>query len=120
MSSSTLSHAATAVLQTVVQGYRHGFDVIGVTGLPSGTVYPALRRLEESGFLKSAWEDVKLAQDAQRPPRRVLRGHGRWPDGACGGAGPLSTAGEVGAGPEAADVAELSACLGRVLLAISG
>jgi len=70
MSSSTLSHAATAVLQTVVQGYRHGFDVIGATGLPSGTVYPALRRLEEAGFLKSAWEDVKVAQEAQRPPRK--------------------------------------------------
>jgi DNA-binding PadR family transcriptional regulator len=70
MSPSTLSHASTAVLQAVAHGYRHGFDVIGITGLPSGTVYPALRRLEEARFVTSAWENVKVAQDAQRPPRK--------------------------------------------------
>ena len=70
MSQPTLSHAATAVLQAVRQGYRHGFDVIGATGLPSGTVYPALRRLEEQRLVTAAWENAKLAQQSQRPPRR--------------------------------------------------
>ena len=70
MSPSTLSHAATAVLNAVAHGHRHGFDVIGATGLPSGTVYPALRRLEEARYVTSAWENVRIAQDAQRPPRK--------------------------------------------------
>lgn len=66
----SLSHAATAVLQTVAQGYQHGFDIIRATGLPSGTVYPALRRLEESRYVTSAWEEARVAQDARRPPRK--------------------------------------------------
>ena len=70
MSPSTLSYAATAVLQSIARGFRHGFDVSRATGLPSGTVYPALRRLEASRFVKSAWEDHKLARNAQRPPRK--------------------------------------------------
>jgi DNA-binding PadR family transcriptional regulator len=70
MTKTTLSHAATAVLQAVAEGYRHGFDVIGATGLPSGTVYPALRRLEDTRLVKSAWENARIAQEAQRPPRK--------------------------------------------------
>jgi PadR family transcriptional regulator, regulatory protein PadR len=70
MSTPSLSHAATAVLQTVAQGYQHGFDIIRVTGLPSGTVYPALRRLEEARQLISAWEEARVAQDAGRPARK--------------------------------------------------
>jgi PadR family transcriptional regulator, regulatory protein PadR len=70
MSPSTLSYAAAAVLQSIARGYRHGFDVSRVTGLASGTVYPALRRLEEARLVKSAWEDHRLARDAQRPPRK--------------------------------------------------
>ena len=70
MLSSTLSYAAAAVLQSIARGYRHGFDVSRATGLPSGTVYPALRRLEEARLVKSAWEDHRLARDAQRPPRK--------------------------------------------------
>src|SRR5262245_25259126 len=70
MSQSTLSYAATAVLQSIARGYRHGFDVSRATGLPSGTVYPALRRLEAARFVKSAWEDQKLPRQAPRPPRK--------------------------------------------------
>ena len=70
MSGSTLSYAAAAVLQSIARGYRHGFDVTRATGLPNGTVYPALRRLEAARLVTSAWEDPKLAQKAQRPPRK--------------------------------------------------
>ena len=70
MSSSTLSYAAAAVLQSIAQGYRHGFDVSRATGLPSGTVYPALRRLESARLVTSAWENPRLAHEAQRPPRK--------------------------------------------------
>src|SRR5262245_46051926 len=73
MQEPTLSHAATAVLKAVADGYRHGFDVIGATGLPSGTVYPALRRLEDAGWLDSTWEEARIAQDAQRPPRKYYQ-----------------------------------------------
>ena len=65
-----LSHAATAVLQAVANGHQHGFDVIAVTGLASGTVYPALRRLEEAGWLESRWEEHLVAQRELRPPRK--------------------------------------------------
>jgi DNA-binding PadR family transcriptional regulator len=40
------------------------------TQLPSGTVYPALRRLEALGFVGSDWEDDGRARKASRPRRR--------------------------------------------------
>jgi DNA-binding PadR family transcriptional regulator len=70
MPPSSLSHAGTAVLQAVAQGYQHGFDIIRISGLPSGTVYPALRRLEDAGYLTSRWEEALVAQDEKRPPRK--------------------------------------------------
>ena len=65
-----LSHAATAVLQAVANGHEHGFDIMANTGLPSGTVYPALRRLEEAAWLRSRWEEHRVARDELRPPRK--------------------------------------------------
>jgi DNA-binding PadR family transcriptional regulator len=65
-----LSMSATAVLQAVANGYGYGFDVMDITGLPSGTVYPALRRMEASGFVRSKWESAAIAQREQRPPRK--------------------------------------------------
>ena len=70
MSAPSLSQAATAVLQAVARGHQHGFEIIAVTGLPSGTVYPALRRLEENGWLGSRWEEHRVAQRELRPPRK--------------------------------------------------
>ena len=66
----TLSYAALFVLQALAQGYRFGFDVMDVTGLPSGTIYPALRRLEALGYVESDWEDDGRARRANRPRRR--------------------------------------------------
>jgi DNA-binding PadR family transcriptional regulator len=57
-------------LQAVANGYLYGFDIIDITGLPGGTVYPALRRLEEAGHLTSQWEQPSVAQAGQRPPRK--------------------------------------------------
>lgn len=62
--------ATLAILKAIANGYRHGFDIIDVTGLPGGTVYPALGRLETEGCLASRWEDAKIAQAEGRPPRR--------------------------------------------------
>ena len=65
-----LSHSAAAILQALANGYQYGFDIMDITGLPSGTVYPALRRLEETGFIDSKWEKAGIAQREQRPPRK--------------------------------------------------
>jgi len=65
-----LTHATAIILQAVANGYLYGFDIIDVTGLPGGTVYPALRRLEELGYLGSQWEKPTVAQQQQRPPRK--------------------------------------------------
>jgi len=65
-----LSYAAAAILQAVANGYLYGFDIIDITGLPGGTVYPALRRLEDNGYLASTWEKHRIAQSKSRPPRK--------------------------------------------------
>jgi DNA-binding PadR family transcriptional regulator len=65
-----LSNSAVAILQAIAGGVRHGFDIIDATGLPSGTVYPALGKLEDAGLVSSRWEDPRIAQRDKRPPRR--------------------------------------------------
>jgi DNA-binding PadR family transcriptional regulator len=44
-----------------------------VTGLPSGTVYPALRRLEREELIQSQWERQPIADAGQRPPRKYFK-----------------------------------------------
>ncbi len=68
-----LSITAVSVLQAIADGHEYGFDVIDATGLPSGTVYPALSRLERDGYLRSAWEDEASAHAEGRPARRYYR-----------------------------------------------
>lgn len=59
------------ILSAIANGYRYGFDIIDATGLKSGTVYPALRRLDRSGMLRSTWENRGSAHAEGRPPRRI-------------------------------------------------
>lgn len=72
MSNASLSFGTVAVLHAVAAGHKFGFDVIDATGLTSGSVYPALDRLEDLGYLRSSWEDPASAQDEKRPPRRYF------------------------------------------------
>lgn len=65
-----LSYAALFILQAVAQGHRFGFDLMDATQLPSGTVYPALRRLEAMQLVASRWEDDGRARKESRPRRR--------------------------------------------------
>jgi PadR family transcriptional regulator, regulatory protein PadR len=65
-----LTQPTTLVLHALASGIRHGFDIIDATGLPSGTVYPILRRLEREALVSAHWEDATIAHDEQRPPRR--------------------------------------------------
>jgi PadR family transcriptional regulator, regulatory protein PadR len=67
------SITAVSVLQAIADGHQYGFDIIDRTGLPSGTVYPALSRLERDGYLKSSWEDEAEAHAEGRPARRNYR-----------------------------------------------
>lgn len=73
MSKTALSFSGTAILQAVAHNYHYGFDIMDVTGLPSGTVYPALRRLEASGLLVSKWEAEDTARNEQRPARKYYK-----------------------------------------------
>ena len=65
-----LSITAICVLQAIADGFQYGFDVIDQTGLPSGTVYPALRRMEAGSLIVSKWEAPAVAQREQRPARK--------------------------------------------------
>lgn len=65
-----LSYNGALVLQAMVQGHPYGFEIMRAAHLPSGTVYPLLRRLEASALVASRWEDPSKAQDEGRPPRR--------------------------------------------------
>ena len=67
-----LSHTTAMILQAVAAGHIYGYTVMDVTGLPSGTVYPALRRLEQDRLIQSNWEQPSAAT-AMRPPRKYYR-----------------------------------------------
>lgn len=66
----TLTYPTSLALVAISQGYRYGFDIMDATGLPDGTVYPILRRLESRGLLRAYWEQEEDARLAGRPPRR--------------------------------------------------
>jgi DNA-binding PadR family transcriptional regulator len=68
-----LSVTAASILQAIADGAVYGFDIIDRTGLPSGTVYPALSRLERDGYVRSSWEAEDEARAQGRPARRNYR-----------------------------------------------
>jgi PadR family transcriptional regulator PadR len=70
MAKGFLTYATAVILQVVGNGYLYGFDIIDITGMAGGTVYPALRRLEDSGYLVSRWEKQSIAVSELRPPRK--------------------------------------------------
>lgn len=65
-----LSYNGALVLQAIMQGFGYGFEIMRAAHLPSGTVYPLLRRLEAAELVESRWEDADQAQDEGRPRRR--------------------------------------------------
>lgn len=68
-----ISHTSALILQTIGSGYMYGFDIMEATGLPSGTIYPALRRLEKESLILGSWEDKRNASSQDRPRRRYYR-----------------------------------------------
>ena len=77
-------HLDLLLLSVLGEGPRHGYAVIaalrdrteGAFELPEGTVYPALHRLQDEGWLASAWEDVagrrRRIYRITEPGRRAL------------------------------------------------
>jgi len=64
----------TAPLERVLRAFldnpaepRYGYDLMKAAGLPSGTLYPILARLEGQKLVASAWETPE--QEGQRPRR---------------------------------------------------
>jgi len=72
-SEAKLSHTAAMILQAIHGGYVYGFSIMEMTGLPSGTVYPAMRRLERDELIRSQWENQSIADSEQRPPRKYYK-----------------------------------------------
>ena len=67
----------TAPLQRVLRAFledpaapRYGYDLMKAAGLPSGTLYPMLARLEDQKLVTSAWETPQAG--GERPRRYYL------------------------------------------------
>lgn len=64
-----------AVLRALVDGHaepQYGLELSSATGLPSGTLYPILARLEKLHWLDSVWEDIDPRVEG-RPRRRYYQ-----------------------------------------------
>jgi PadR family transcriptional regulator, regulatory protein PadR len=70
-----------AVLRVLLDdplGEHYGLEISKAAGLPSGSLYPTLARLERDGWVTSDWEDLN-EHEAGRRRRRYYR---LTPDGA--------------------------------------
>jgi PadR family transcriptional regulator len=70
----------TLQTQLVLRGFldepgadRYGLELCDLLGLPSGTVYPILARLEQAGWVRSSWEDPAVHVSERRPRRRFYQ-----------------------------------------------
>jgi len=52
------------------QAWRYGYDLLGETGLKSGTLYPLLMRLSDQGLLEAEW---RPPLQPGRPARHAYR-----------------------------------------------
>ena len=68
-----LSHTSAMILEAIGAGHIYGYTVMEVTGLASGTVYPALRRMERDRLIRSQRERQSVADAEQRPPRKYYK-----------------------------------------------
>jgi PadR family transcriptional regulator len=68
-----LTHITGLILQAIDAGFVYGFTIMQMTGLPSGTIYPAMRRMEEDQLIRSRWERQAIADKEQRPPRKYYQ-----------------------------------------------
>lgn len=52
------------------RSWRYGYELMKVTDLSSGTLYPILARLTGDGWLESRWEE---SEHPGKPPRQMYR-----------------------------------------------
>lgn len=69
-SSPRMTLQTALVLKAIEKGHRYGFDIMDATGLPDGSIYPILRRLDDAGLVTAEWEDEREARKAGRPTRK--------------------------------------------------
>ena len=93
-----LSHTAAMILQAIHAGHVYGYSVMEMTGLPSGTVYPALRRLERDDLIRSQWESQSDCRRRPAPAAEILQAHALRQGHAGGFAQALSAAGQADGG----------------------
>jgi PadR family transcriptional regulator, regulatory protein PadR len=70
-----LTHRGLRILKLLLEDVRTpyaGSDLMHLTGIPSGNLYPLLMKFERDGLLKSAWEEID-PKAAKRPRRRLYR-----------------------------------------------
>jgi DNA-binding PadR family transcriptional regulator len=68
-----LSKQTLAVLDALLGRagqWQYGYSLSQNTGIPSGTLYPILMRLEKLHWLETQWEEAKTPG---RPPRHLYR-----------------------------------------------
>jgi PadR family transcriptional regulator PadR len=70
MTLQTLAVLHVLLEQPAVKHY--GLEIAREAGLPTGSIYPILARLERAGWLTSAWEQLDPVAEG-RPPRRYYR-----------------------------------------------
>ncbi len=71
-----LTYASAVILEAIAERQTYGFQIIDGTGLPSGTVYPALRRMEAAELIESVWDHAS-AEESGGPTRKYYRLTGR-------------------------------------------
>ena len=73
-----MTMATLKVLRVLVEDLdaeHYGLAISQETGLPTGSIYPILARLERGGWLTNSWEGIDPAI-AGRPRRRFYRLNG--------------------------------------------
>ncbi|MBB4087082.1 PadR family transcriptional regulator [Sphingomonas carotinifaciens] len=71
--SRALSPHARTVLSVLLDAggqWSHGYELVRLAGVKSGTLYPLLIRLEAQGYLEAEWQQPT---EGGRPPRHAYR-----------------------------------------------
>jgi PadR family transcriptional regulator PadR len=48
---------------------QYGLELADAAGLPSGSIYPILARLETAGWIEGFWEQIDPVREGRRPRR---------------------------------------------------
>jgi len=68
-----VTYSLALTLDALAAGYSYGFELMDATGLPSGTIYPLLRRLERQKLVVGKFEHESTARSEGRPTRRYYK-----------------------------------------------